>query len=77
MSPQHLDCYEEGKEAEFFGDHEELVRKARYYLEHPEEREAIARRGLERCRTSAYSWDALMAKDWLKVKQLYADRRPS
>lgn len=76
-TPQHLDCYEEGKEAEFFGDHQELVRKARYYLEHPDEREAIARRGLERCVTSNYSWDALMARDWLKVKQLYADRRPS
>ena len=76
-TPQHVDCYEEGKEAEFFGDHEELVRKARYYLEHPEEREAIARRGLERCVTSGYSWDSIMARDWPKVKRIYAERRPS
>jgi spore maturation protein CgeB len=74
-TPQHLECYEEGKEAEFFGDHEELVRKARYYLDHPEEREAIARRGHERCVASGYSWDALMARDWPKVKQLYSDRQ--
>lgn len=74
-TPQHLDCYEEGKEAEFFGDHDELVRKARYYLEHPEEREAIARRGLERCVASGYSWDALMARDWVKVKELFEKAR--
>jgi len=76
-TPQHLDCFVEGKEAEFFGDHEELVRKARYYLEHPDERAVIARRGHERCVASGYSWDALMAKDWPRVKQLYNDRRAS
>jgi len=74
---QHLECYEEGKEAEFFGDHEEMVRKARHYLEHPEEREAIARRGAERCVQSGYSWDALMARDWPRVQEIYAERRRS
>jgi glycosyltransferase involved in cell wall biosynthesis len=73
-TPQHLECYEEGKEAEFFGDHEELVRKARYYLEHPDEREAIARRGHERCVRSGYSWDAIMARDWAKIRALYDER---
>jgi spore maturation protein CgeB len=76
-TPQHLECYEEGKEAEFFDDHEELIRKARYFLEHEEEREAIASRGLKRCVDSGYSWDALMARDWIKVKEFYtayADR---
>jgi spore maturation protein CgeB len=76
-TPQHRECFEEGKEAEFFGDHDELVRKARYYLEHPEEREAIARRGRERCVRSGYSWDALMARDWEKVKALYDEHRRS
>lgn len=66
-SPQHLECYREGEEAEFFGDHEELVRKARYYLEHPAEREAMARRGCERTLASGYSWDALMRRDWARV----------
>ncbi len=74
---QHLGCYEEGEEAEFFSDHTELVRKARYFLENPDEREAIAKRGLERCLSSGYSWEALMKKDWLKVKQLYAERQGS
>ena len=73
-TPQHLDCYREGEEAEFFGDHEELVRKARYYLEHPVEREAIARRGHERAVNSGYSWDALMRRDWKRVLEQYHAR---
>jgi glycosyltransferase involved in cell wall biosynthesis len=76
-TPQHLACYEEGEEAEFFGDHDELIRKATYYLEHDDEREAIARRGYERCVGSGYSWDALMARDWAKVKKLFAQFKNS
>ncbi|HEY3490043.1 MAG TPA: TylF/MycF/NovP-related O-methyltransferase [Candidatus Deferrimicrobiaceae bacterium] len=38
-----------GVEVETFRDGKELVEKIRYYLAHPEEREAIARRGQERC----------------------------
>ena len=73
-TPQHLECYREGEEAEFFGDHEELVRKARYFLEHPAEREAIARRGHERSVNSGYSWDALMQRDWKHVLDHYHAR---
>jgi len=74
---QHQECFEEGKEAEFFGDHGELVRKASYYLEHEDEREAIARRGHARCVASGYDWDAIMQRDWPRVKDLYATRRRS
>lgn len=73
-TPQHVACFEEGKEAEFFSDHAELVRKARYYLEHDAEREAIARRGQQRCVTSGYSWDRIMARDWPRICQIYAER---
>jgi hypothetical protein len=72
---QHMECYEEGREAEFFGDSEELVRKARYYLEHEDEREAIARRGHERCVASGYSWNALMERDWARVLEIHSARR--
>ena len=41
--------FEPGIEIETFRDEQELFDKIRYYLVHPEQREAIARRGQERC----------------------------
>ena len=52
---EHLDLFREGVEAEFFGDYAELLRKTRYYLEHEEERQRIARQGRLRCLESGYS----------------------
>ncbi len=66
---QHLECYKEGVEAEFFGDERELVNKARFYLDHEEKRREIARRGHERCVRCDYSWDRYMRDDWAKVIQ--------
>lgn len=43
------DYFEPGVEIETFRDERELIEKVRYYLAHPEEREAIARRGQARC----------------------------
>lgn len=74
---QHLEMYEEGVEAEFFSDHAELIEKARYYLDHDEERETIARRGCLRARDSGYSWDALMQRDWSRVVEEYRAKRSS
>jgi len=42
---EHLDWFEEGKEAAYFDSPEELVEKVRYYLIRHQEREAIAWRG--------------------------------
>ncbi|CAN2045681.1 O-methyltransferase [Candidatus Magnetomoraceae bacterium gMMP-13] len=41
--------FEPGREIETFRDEKELIEKIQYYLSHPYEREAIARRGQERC----------------------------
>jgi len=42
------DYYKLGEEIVVYADNEDLVRKIEYYLAHPEEREAIARRGYAR-----------------------------
>ncbi len=64
---QHMECYVEGREAEFFGSHQELVKKARYYLEYDNKRKEISLLGHKRCVNSDYSWDRYMRDDWAKV----------
>jgi hypothetical protein len=59
-SVEHLEFFEEGKEAEFFGSEEEYADKLRYYLSHEEERARIAKAGHERCTHSGYSYDDRM-----------------
>ncbi len=43
-----VSLFEEGREAAFFRSKEELLDKVSHYLQHDEEREAVARRGYER-----------------------------
>lgn len=45
------DFFEPGREIEVYSDVHELVDKTRFYLNHPEERQRIADRGLRRCRS--------------------------
>lgn len=44
-TPVHQAMFEEGVEAEFFADDDEMIAKARYYLEHEAERRKIAEAG--------------------------------
>ncbi len=61
-SPGHLECFAEGREAEFYSTIEECAEKARYYLEHAAEREAIAAAGRARSLASGYDNDSQLAR---------------
>ena len=49
--------FKEGKECELFSNQDELMQKIEYYLDHDEEREAIAAAGHQRALRSGYSVD--------------------
>ena len=54
-SDVHESLFKEGKEAGFFTVKEQLLEKVKYYLQHEEERKAIAAAGFARCKQSGYS----------------------
>ena len=64
---RHLEFFEEGKEMEFFGSDEEMLKKAKYYLENPAEREKIALAGRERCVKSGYSMRSQLGKMLVEI----------
>lgn len=57
---EHLGMFEEGKEAEFFANEDELVKKATHYINHPLERQAIIEAGYQRCMTGGYDIESQM-----------------
>lgn len=59
---RHQDFFEEDKEAVFFGDQEEMLKKARYYFSNGSEREKIAEAGRMRCLKSGYTHRAQLKK---------------
>lgn len=52
---EHLQLFEEDKEAVFFSSKQELLEKCQYYLNHPKLIKNISNAGLMRCKTSGYS----------------------
>ena len=59
---EHKALFEEDKEAVYFSSNEELLEKCRYYLEHEDERKAIAEAGWKRCLDSDYSNEGMIRK---------------
>jgi spore maturation protein CgeB len=62
LSMGHEACFQEGREAEFFSSVGECADKIRYYLNHPVEREEIAKRGCERAKRSGYDNDTQLSR---------------
>lgn len=67
-TPGHSDAFEEDKEAVFFSDVEECASKCRFYLDHPELRQAIALRGYERAGRSGYDNDTQLKRALWKLE---------
>ncbi len=53
---EHRSLFEEDREAVYFGSHDELRDKLRYYLKHDAERERIAAAGRRRCVEGRYTY---------------------
>ena len=70
---EHIQFFEEGKEAEFFDSPMEMLEKIRYYLTHDEERERIAKAGYERCLKSDYSFAGRIRRDLEKITPIYEE----
>jgi hypothetical protein len=71
-TPEHQAAFEEGKEAEFFSSVEECADKIRYYLDHPAEREEIAKRGCERAKRCGYDNDTQLSRILNRMEELRA-----
>ncbi len=69
-SPEHQKCFQEGQEAEFFSSIEECAEKILYYLDHPVEREEIARRGCERAKRDGYDNDTQLSRILDKLEEM-------
>jgi len=54
---EHLEFFQEGEEAEYFGSEDEYRDKLQFYLANDTVRDRIARAGHKRCVTSGYAYD--------------------
>lgn len=68
-SALHEQLFEEGREAAFFSDKDEMLEKVRYYLSHSAEREAMALAGMERCHRSGYTHESRLREVMKIVSQ--------
>ena len=59
---EHLDLFEENKEAVYFSNDCELLEKVKYYLENEKERLSISNNGYNKCVKKDYSYDNMVKK---------------
>ena len=72
-TPEHEFLYGDGAGAALFSTPAELVEKARHYLAHPAEREAVAAAGHARLLAAGYSWADHIRREWPLVERVLAD----
>lgn len=70
QTTEHLMLFEDGKEAAFFFNNEELLQKCNYYLKHETERRNIAFAGMKRCLSSGYDNNNVIASMMDTVKRI-------
>lgn len=67
---EHLDLFEENKEAVYFSNDCELLEKVKYYLENEKERLSISNNGYHKCINKDYSYDNRIIEILKKVENL-------
>jgi spore maturation protein CgeB len=70
---EHLELFEEDREAAYFGSAEELVDKVRYYLRHDRERERIRTAGHMKTITAGYTYRHRLIEILNATHQSYKD----
>jgi hypothetical protein len=73
---QHAQLYLEGQEAEFFANEDELLLKARRYLQDEALRSSVAAAGRRKVIIADYSWERYMRDDLAKVEARLGQCRP-
>jgi spore maturation protein CgeB len=63
---EHIRLFKEAEEAEFFGNHNELLKKINYYLHNNEQRELVADNGRKRIERSGYYFRD-MSKEMIEI----------
>ncbi len=69
-TPEHLQLFEESREAAYFSSVGELIEKTKYYVAHDRERLEIAKNARERCLRSGYSNAERMKAVFSKLENL-------
>jgi spore maturation protein CgeB len=71
---EHLEYFEENKEAAYFNSEEELVDKVRYYLAHDAERERISQAGYKKVISGGHTYLHRLRKILDHVKSIILER---
>jgi spore maturation protein CgeB len=72
---EHSFLYEDGVEAIFFDDHNQMIEKARHYCRNVSQRNDIIEAGHRRCVGLGLSWQRHMAREWPMIVRWFQQGR--